>query len=35
MLSTAGVEVENVVDYEVVFARLGAGWRSALTRSKE
>jgi hypothetical protein len=30
ILSLAGVRIEQVADYEVVFARLGAGWRSAL-----
>jgi heme-degrading monooxygenase HmoA len=30
ILSIAGVQIEGVDDYDVVFARLGAGWRSAL-----
>jgi hypothetical protein len=30
ILSIAGVRIEGVDDYEVVFARLGPGWRSAL-----
>jgi hypothetical protein len=30
ILSIAGVRIEQVADYEVVFARLGAGWKSAL-----
>ena len=32
ILSIAGVRIEEVVDYEVVFARLGSGWESALGR---
>jgi hypothetical protein len=32
ILSIAGVRIEEVVDYEVVFARLGPGWESALGR---
>lgn len=30
MLSIAGVQIEKVVDYDVVFARLGSGWAEAL-----
>lgn len=30
ILSIAGVQIESVDDYDVVFARLGAGWRSAV-----
>jgi hypothetical protein len=29
ILAIAGVRIEEVVDYDVVFARLGPGWRSA------
>jgi hypothetical protein len=32
ILSIAGVRIEEIVDYEVVFARLGSGWASALGR---
>ena len=30
LLSVAGVSIEEVVDYEVVVARLGASWESAV-----
>ena len=30
MLSIAGVRIEKVDDYDVVFARLGSGWADAL-----
>jgi hypothetical protein len=32
MLSIAGVRIEEVVDYDVVFARLGSGWAAALRK---
>lgn len=30
MLSIAGVRIEQVLDYDLVFARLGSGWAAAL-----
>jgi hypothetical protein len=30
ILSIAGVQIESVDDFDVVFARLGPGWRSAV-----
>jgi hypothetical protein len=30
MVSIAGVRIDEVVDYDVVFARLGPGWAAAL-----
>jgi hypothetical protein len=34
MLSIAGVRIEQVVDYEVVFARLGRGWDSFIASKR-
>ena len=34
MLSVAGVRIEAVVDYDVVFARLGPGWDSFIASTR-